>query len=218
MEFDFRDLAPKLVYNLMVSSVMPRPIALTTTCDAQGGVNAAPFSFFNVVSTHPPLLALGLEVEPNGRPKDTSLNIRETGQFVVNLVDEPLAEAMNLCATSFARGVNELEFASLATVPSKVVRPPRIEQAPVSFECETFHTLDLGGGKAVVIGKVVVFHIQDRFVQDPAKAYLDGASMKLIGRMHGRSSYTRTSDLFELKRMSVEAAIEKTDAMRERSA
>jgi flavin reductase (DIM6/NTAB) family NADH-FMN oxidoreductase RutF len=209
MEFDFRSLAPKLVYNLMVSSVMPRPIALTTSCDAEGHVNAAPFSFFNVGSTHPPLLVLGLEVELDGRPKDTSLNIRATGQFVVNLVDEPLAEAMNLCATSFPRGTNELEVTGLATLPSRVVRPPRIAEAPVSFECETYHTLDLGGGKAVQVGRVVYFHIQDRFLQDADKAYVDGAGMGLIGRMHGKASYARTTDLFELRRMSVEAALTK---------
>jgi flavin reductase (DIM6/NTAB) family NADH-FMN oxidoreductase RutF len=79
----------------------------------------------------------------------------------------------------------------------------------VSFECETYHTLDLGGGKAVQVGRVVYFHIQDRFLQDADKAYVDGAGMGLIGRMHGKASYARTTDLFELRRMSVEAALTK---------
>jgi len=202
MDFDFRTLAPKQVYNVLVSSVMPRPIALTTTVNGAGRVNAAPFSFFNVVSTHPPLIALGIEVEAGKPPKDTSRNIKATGEFVVNLVDEALVEAMNVCATDYPPDCNELNEAGLQTEPSEVVMPPRIAFSPVCFECVSYHTLDLGEGRAVQIGRVVYVRVRDDLVLDAAKAYLDGAAMKLVGRMHGRASYVRTTDMFELKRLA----------------
>lgn len=148
MNFDFSTLPAKQRYNLLISSVMPRPIALTTTVDAQGRVNAAPFSFFNVVSTDPPLVVLGIEVAEPGRPKDTARNIAQTGEFVINLVDESLADAMNVCSIDFPPGVDELSEAGLESAPSVAAKPPRVARAPVSLECRRFQSIDLGGAGA----------------------------------------------------------------------
>src|SRR5206468_7624673 len=136
-------------YKLLVSTVVPRPIALATTVDLQGRINAAPFSFFNAVSSVPPVVVLGISPgDPNNELgdgyKDTERNIRDTGEFVVNLVDEALAEQMNICAVDFPLGVGELEKAELTALPSVGVAPPRIAQAPVSFECRRITGLSLG--------------------------------------------------------------------------
>src|SRR5947207_14358475 len=121
----------------LVITVVQRPMALATTVDAAVRVNAAPFSFFNAVSSRPPVVVLGINGEgPGGGYKDTEDNIRDTGEFVVNLVDEALAERMNICAVDFPTGMGELDQAGLTAVASAEVKPPRIAEAPVSFECK----------------------------------------------------------------------------------
>ncbi len=132
MHFDLAAIPQSDAYKLLVSTVVPRPIALATTVDRAGRVNAAPFSFFNAVSSVPPIVVLGISPgagDPNGPSdgyKDTERNIRDTGEFVVNLVDEALAERMNICAVDFPSAIGELEKAGLTPVPSVGVRAPRI--------------------------------------------------------------------------------------------
>ncbi|HEV2303871.1 MAG TPA: flavin reductase family protein, partial [Stellaceae bacterium] len=136
MHFDLAQIPQSEAYKLLVATVVPRPIALATTVDAGGRVNAAPFSFFNAVSSIPPVVVLGIgggEGTPDGW-KDTERNIRDTGEFVVNLVDEALAERMNICAVDFPAEVGELDITRLTALPSAGVKPPRIAEAPVSFE------------------------------------------------------------------------------------
>jgi flavin reductase (DIM6/NTAB) family NADH-FMN oxidoreductase RutF len=135
MHFDLARIAQSDAYKLLVSTVVPRPIALATTVDAEGRVNAAPFSFFNAVSSVPPVVVLGNSPGDSAGDgwKDTERNIRDTGEFVVNLVDEALAERMNICDVAFPTGINELEKAELHPVASVEVKPPRIAEAPVSF-------------------------------------------------------------------------------------
>src|SRR5262252_2474711 len=131
MHFDLAQIPASDAYKLLVSTVVPRPIALATTVDRSGRVNAAPFSFFNAVSSIPPVVVLGISPgagEGDGY-KDTERNIRDTGEFVVNLVDEVIAERMNICAVDFPSGVGELEHADLHPVPSVEVRPPRIAES-----------------------------------------------------------------------------------------
>jgi flavin reductase (DIM6/NTAB) family NADH-FMN oxidoreductase RutF len=135
MRFDLDAIAPDIVYKLLVATVVPRPIAWVTTQSAAGVLNAAPYSFFNVMGPSPPTLVLGLMAHAQGGFKDTARNIVETGQFVVNLVPEALAPAMNVTAVDAPGGVNELDLAGLAPAPSTHVRPPRIAASPVSFEC-----------------------------------------------------------------------------------
>src|SRR5882724_3430306 len=138
-------LAHREVYNILLNAVAPRPIAWVSTLSASGQPNLAPFSFFNVVCANPPMLGFspsmrspkksGAAGEPGGEPKDTLRNIRETGEFVVNIVTFELAEAMNLSSGEYDVSINEFEVAKLASTPSKIVRPLRVAESPVSFEC-----------------------------------------------------------------------------------
>ena len=203
MLFDLAGLDAQNAYKLLVSTVVPRPIAWITTQDLDGSVNAAPFSFFNAVSGDPPVVAIGIGGRAPGDVKDTGGNIRRTGQFVVNMVSDALAEKMNITAIDFDKTVNELTEAGLTTAASAKVRPPRIAESPVSFECERLVIVEVGVDRAVVLGRVVAIHIKDEFVLDPARCYVDTPKLDLIGRMHGGGWYSRTRDRFELPRIPV---------------
>ncbi len=202
MLFDFREIPGKECYKLLVSTVTPRPIAWVVTQDAKGVLNAGAFSFFNAFSGNPPVVGIGMASYKPGRPKDSRVNILETRQFVVNLVSEENAEKMNITAIEFDQGVNELEQAGLTTVSSVRVKPPRIAESPVAMECELMQIVDLGE-TGLVLGRVLAMHIRDEFVLDAANHYIDTPKLKLIGRMHGRGWYARTSDLFEMPRIPV---------------
>jgi len=206
MHFDLARIPSTDAYKLLVSTVVPRPIALATTVDANGRVNAAPFSFFNAVSSIPPVVVLGISpgiVEDDGY-KDTERNIRDTGEFVVNLVDEALAERMNVCAVDFPAGIGELDKAELTPVPSVEVKAPRIAESPVSFECRRITGLSLGSRSTLEVGRVIHIHVRDDLV-DPERFYVETDRLRLIGRMHGRGWYARTSDLFLMERLTRDA-------------
>ena len=204
MLFDFANIPAEERYKLLVSTVVPRPIAWVVSQDAQGRVNAAPFSFFNALSGDPPVVGVGIGGRAAGEPKDTRANIRETRQFVVNLVSEETADAMNVTAIDFEFGVNELAHAGLTAVDSVCVAPPRIAESPVSLECELLHLIELGPTSGLVLGRVLAMHVRDDAVIDAAKYYVDTPQLKLIGRMHGAGWYARTSDLFQIPRIRLE--------------
>jgi flavin reductase (DIM6/NTAB) family NADH-FMN oxidoreductase RutF len=201
MLFDFAELPPRERYKLLVSTITPRPIAWIVSQSAAGRLNAAPFSFFNAFAGNPPVVGIGIGSHEPGRPKDTRANILETKQFVVNLVSEQVAEAMNITAIEFPREVEELKQAGLTTAPSLHVKPPRIAESPVAFECELLQIVELGSDSGLVLGKVLAMHVRDEFVLDERKHYIDTPNLKLIGRMHGTGWYARTSDLFEMPRI-----------------
>jgi len=203
MHFDLAKIPETEAYKLLVATVVPRPIALATTVDRDGKVNAAPFSFFNAVSSVPPVVVLGISPGVNGGDgyKDTARNIRDSGEFVVNLVSEDMAERMNICAVDFPTGTEELALAELTAVPAAEVKPPRIKESPVSFECRRITGVSLGAHSMLEIGRVIHIHIRDEFV-DASRHYVHSEKMKLIGRMHGRGWYARTSDLFLMERLS----------------
>lgn len=204
MLFDFTAISPQECYKLLVSTVTPRPIAWVVSQDANGRVNAAPFSFFNAFSGAPPVIGIGIGSHNPPTPKDTRANIRATGQFVVNLVSEENAEAMNITAIDFEPGVNELEKAGVSILPSVRVKPPRIAESPVSMECELMHIVDLGTDNGLVLGRVVAMHVRDDAVIDAARQNIDTPRLRLIGRMHGSGWYARTSDLFLMPRIPLE--------------
>jgi flavin reductase (DIM6/NTAB) family NADH-FMN oxidoreductase RutF len=201
MLFDFGKIPPREGYKLLVSTVTPRPIAWISSLNAAGQLNAAPFSFFNAFSGDPPVVGIGIGSHEPGRPKDTRRNIRETKEFVVNLVSEDTVEAMNITAIEFEPGVNEIVEAELETIPSVHVKPPRIAASPVSMECALVQIVDLGPDNGLVLGRVLAMHVRDDLVIDPAKHYIDTPRLKLIGRMHGAGWYARTSDLFKMDRI-----------------
>src|SRR6202166_4523436 len=202
MLFDFKEIPSKGCYKLLVSTVTPRPIAWVVSQDAKGLLNAAAFSFFNVFSGDPPVLAIGIASHMPGRPKDSRANILETREFVVSLVSEENAEQMNITAIEFDPRVNELEQPGLTSLPSVRVKPPRIAESPVAMECELMQIVDLGES-VLVLGRVLATHIRDDLVLDAANHYIDTPKLKLLGRMHGRGWYARTSDLFEMPRIPV---------------
>lgn len=200
MQFDMRSLPLAARYKILNSTVTPRPIAWITTLSRDGIRNAAPYSFFNAVGDDPPLLVLGLLKHPvTGLMKDTARNIVETGEYVVNLVCETDAERMNQCSIDAPAEVDEIDYAGVETVASELVKPPRIATSPVSFECRKHSAIDIGR-QTIVLGEILMAHIQDRFVLDAQKQYLDTPAMKLIGRTHGSGWYVRNSDQFKLDR------------------
>jgi flavin reductase (DIM6/NTAB) family NADH-FMN oxidoreductase RutF len=208
MRFDLAELSATERYKLLGGLVVPRPIALVTTQSQDGRVNAAPFSFFNVFAEEPPLVVLGIGIGPLGGAKDTTVNIRERGEFVINLVDEPIAEAMNLCAIDFPPKISEIEVAGLDLAPSDEVAPPRIAQAPVNLECRRYVTLEVARKRYLVIGEVLVVHVRDGLV-DAATLRVDRDAYAPIGRLFG-GGYVRTRDRFEMPRLTYRQWLEKT--------
>ena len=209
MQFDFATLQARQIYKLMASTITPRPIAWITSQDAQGRLNAAPFSFFNAFCADPPIVGVGIGSRPDGEaddpsPKDSWGNIRATKSFVVQLVDEASAGAMNRTATPFAPGENELALADIETLPSTHVAPPRIASSPVAFECLLHQEIALGDSNALILGRVLAMHVRDDAVLDAERLHIATERLGLIGRMHGAGWYARTSDLFKLDRITVE--------------
>jgi flavin reductase (DIM6/NTAB) family NADH-FMN oxidoreductase RutF len=198
MELDLENQFADRAYPILASLVTPRPIAFVTTLSADGKVNAAPFSFFNLLGAQPPILAFAPGDRDDGTPKDTALNIRATHEFVVNLVDEKIAEAMNQCAASLPYGENELVHAGLHTAPSSLVKPPRIVESPASLECVEWGTLQIGNNR-VVIGLIKYLHLRDELF-DAEKKRIHTDKLFLIGRMASPHWYCRTRDRFEMKR------------------
>ena len=198
MELDLEREFADRAYQLLVSLVTPRPIALVTTLSPDGKVNAAPFSFFNVLGAQPPIVAFAPGDRDNGAPKDTAVNVRATHEFVVNLVDETIAEAMNQCAASLPYGENELVRAGLTAAPSSLVKPPRIAEAPANLECVEWGTLQIGENR-VVIGVVKRLHLREELF-NAEKKRINTDKLFLIGRMASPHWYCRTRDRFEMIR------------------
>jgi len=198
MELDLEGKHASRGYAMLVSLVTPRPIAWVTTLNENGAVNAAPFSFFNALGGDPPIIGFAPGDRDDGSPKDTARNIRRTHDFVVNLVDEVTAEAMNRTSASLPYGVSELEQAGLTTVPSSVVGAPRIGEAPASLECKEWGTLQIGKNR-VIIGIVRRVHVRDSLI-DPEKLRIRSEDFHVIGRMASPNWYCRTRDRFEMIR------------------
>ncbi len=198
MHFDFSAMPAPDRYRLMASAITPRPIAWVTSQSKAGARNAAPFSFFNMMGSAPPIVAIGMMRRPDGTHKDSAQNMLESGEFVVNLVGEPDAQAMNLTCIDAPPGIDEITLAGLEITPSIAIAPPRIATAPVAMECRVLQSLEIGT-TTLVIGEVLHFHVRDEFY-DPATRHLDTPAMRLIGRVHGGGWYARGTDLFELAR------------------
>jgi flavin reductase (DIM6/NTAB) family NADH-FMN oxidoreductase RutF len=184
-------------YKLLTNLVVPRPIAWITTLNESGVVNLAPFSFFNAIGSDPLYVMVSIGFNDDGRPKDTAKNIEVSGEFVVNMVTEDLFEAMNISAADFPPDQSELEAAQLHTAPSFHVKTPRVAPAKVSLECKLYSAQRLGSN-SLYIGEVVMFHVAD---------HLMGPRMHVnnfapIGRLGSPSVYCRTTDRFDIARIS----------------
>ena len=196
MYFNLEESQAAVAYKLFIGLIAPRPIALITSLDEQGRLNAAPFSAFNYFSTDPPIVGVGVANKPGQEPipKDTALNIRRTGEFVVNIVTEDIAEQMNICAIDFPAEINEVEVAGFTTTPSGAVRVPRLAQAHAALECREHSTIEIGNGR-IILGRVLQVFVEDRYV-DPAGPFIQAEELHAIGRMNGLGNYVRTRDAF----------------------
>ena len=203
MDIAAAELTPDRIYKLLVSTVMPRPIALVSSLSPDGRANAAPFSFFNAFSNVPPLLVIGIEGNgrKDGKPyKDTARNIIERGEYVVNLVSRAIAEKMVVCSIDFPEQVSEFEEAGFTPRPPKQISVPGIAESPVSFECRVFNILSLPLNRSLIIGEIVHLHIDDAVIDE--NMHVDANGLDLVGRMHGAGWYATTRDRFEILRMT----------------
>lgn len=199
MELDPESLPLPERYGLMISVIEPRPIAWVSTQDSQGRLNLAPFSFFTGITAKPMSVCFAPVCNREGKKKDTLLNVEETGQFVVNVVTETLAERMNQTSADYPRGVSEFEKAGLTPEPSLKVKPPRVKESPVSLECELIKIVTVSEGPlggSLVLGRVVHARLHDAIWKDGRIHHRD---LKAVGRLEG-SWYARTGDDFEMPR------------------
>jgi flavin reductase (DIM6/NTAB) family NADH-FMN oxidoreductase RutF len=194
MNFTLANLTTNERYKLLIGTIVPRPIAWISSLNANGSVNLAPFSAFNYMGSDPALIA----VSP-AEGKQTLDNIRREKEFVVNIVNVALLEAMNLTATDFPVGTSELEIAALTAVPSLHIKAPRVASSPAQMECKLHSILEIGKNR-IVIAEVLELHVADALI-DTTKMYIDSSGLDALGRMGGAGGYSTTRDALTLGRI-----------------
>jgi len=196
LEFDPAVIERRQVYRLLTGSVVPRPIGWASTVNAKGIANLAPFSFFTVVCLVPPMISLTIGRNNDGSEKHTLKNVRETGEFCINVVTQPVWREMVDSANDVPEEESEFEKTGLTAIPSVKVKPPRVAEVPIHFECKLERVIELGPYRhPLVIGEVVYFHV------DPAcmtNGYIDMMKLGPIGRLNG-FSYTTLGEILERK-------------------
>jgi flavin reductase (DIM6/NTAB) family NADH-FMN oxidoreductase RutF len=201
MEINPTILPHQSIYKILTGSILPRPIGWISSIDIDGRPNLAPFSFFNVVCSNPPMvLFCPLVRGTDGKPKDTLNNVRATNEFVVNIVTEELIDAMNATSIEGPPDLNEFEFAGLTLTPSVTVKPPRVKESPIHFECKVKQIIDINdapGGGSIVIGTIIHIHVEERVMFGTDKINL--MALRPIGRLMA-SGYCRVTDTIELER------------------
>jgi len=197
MQLDLAHDDNPIAYKVLTALVTPRPIAWVSTRNEDGSVNVAPFSFFNVFGVNPPLLIFNCGNRPEGGPKDTALNVEREKEFVVNLVDETVVEAMNQSAAALPYGESELDLHDCTPAPSVDLRTPRVAEAPVSLECR-LHQIEQIGGNRLIYGLIGKIHVRDGLL-DPETKYIDPPSYRPVGRMQGPDGYVYCRERFALR-------------------
>ena len=200
MQFDPQELEQTAIYKLLTGAVIPRPIGWISSISEDGILNLAPFSYFNAVGDDPPHLMFST-VRSNNSNKDTLNNVLATKQFVVNMVTEDLAEQMNMTSQPIPANESEFELAGLTPIASVKVKPPRVLECKITMECELAHHYTLenskSGGATIIIGKIVMFHIDKSVLLDNYKINLE--TYKPIARLAG-SNYSKLGEIFSVKR------------------
>jgi flavin reductase (DIM6/NTAB) family NADH-FMN oxidoreductase RutF len=192
MDYAASDLTPRERYKVLTSFILPRPIAWVTSVGPTGVVNAAPFSFFNAFCEDPPLCMFAANRKPNGQDKDTFLNIQRTGEFVVNLADEPLAKAMHESSGDFPPDIGEPDYLGLKLAPSSKIAVPRLADTPWAMECKLWKMIDVNDDRRLIMGEGLHFHIRDELWDHKAmRVHMD--RYHPIGRMFA-DRYCRTDD------------------------
>lgn len=211
MELNPKDLTKKEMYKLLIGSVVPRPIAWVSTVSKDGERNLAPFSFFNVASRKPPMLSISIGPgvqEREGTVKDTLQNIRDTGEFVINIVTGPLANEMQLSSSHFAEEVDEFAKTGLTPVPGSKVKAPRMKEAPISMECKLDRIIELGEDH-LVLGELVAFNIEDSYYNN---GYINIEKLRPLGRLAG--NYSFVEKVFDLPHENLEAVMPEVEVQR----
>lgn len=202
MQFDPKELEQSAIYKLLTGSVIPRPIGWISTIDEEGINNLAPFSYFNILGDDPPHVMFSTRRDNNSN-KDTLNNVLANKQFVVNMVTENVVEAMNTTASSVASDIDEFQLAKVTPIPSVLVKPMRVKESPIHFECEMVHHYFLEdhnqGGACVVIGRIVMMHFDDKVLLDDYKINME--NYKPVSRLAG-SNYSKIGEIFSIKRNS----------------
>jgi flavin reductase (DIM6/NTAB) family NADH-FMN oxidoreductase RutF len=200
MQFNPAEMDQAAIYKLLSGAVIPRPIGWISSISADGLVNLAPFSFFNAIGDDPPHVMFST-VRTNDRNKDTLNNVLETKQFVVNMVTEEVVAQMNETANVVPHHINEFELAGLTEVPSTIVKPPRVKESPVQFECELVHHYALEnakfGGAVLMVGRIVMFHFDESVLLDNYKINME--TYRPIARLAG-ANYAKLGEVFSIKR------------------
>lgn len=188
-------------YKLLTGSIIPRPIAFVTSVADDGTINGAPFSYFNIVSSNPPLISISIQRQ-NGQQKDTARNIIAGKEFVVHIVDEQNVEKINETAASLPADQSEISLANLTLVDSEKVNIPGVKEAKVRFECSLEHSVELGGtdgqpGADLIIGKVMQYHMDEEIIFGDKK--IDPDMLKAVSRLAG-INYAKIGDVFPIER------------------
>ncbi len=192
----------KNIYKLLIGCIVPRPIAFVSTKSSEGILNLAPFSFFMGVCANPPTLAFSISQKGSGGgTKDTLANIRETKEFVVNVVSEEMGERMNITAAEFPSHIDEFKVAGFTPIASDKISVPRVKESPIQMECRLSQIVEINSsqplGASVVFGEIICFHLAEEIYDN--NFHIDIAALQPIGRLAG-NSYSRTNDRFDLVR------------------
>jgi flavin reductase (DIM6/NTAB) family NADH-FMN oxidoreductase RutF len=202
MKIDPDSLDARDVHELMVGCVTPRPIAFVSTIGADGVYNVAPFSFVTLMSMHPAVVGFAIGRRRGGSKKDTLVNIEFSRDFVINIVSESIAQAMNQASGDYPSDVDEFKEAGLTPLESDRVRPPRVAESPIHLECRLMQVMEFGAPPRIhnfVVGEILRIHVRDDLVVDGA---VKADRLNAIGRL-GEDFYCRTRDIFEMKRPAV---------------
>ena len=202
MKIDPVGLDSREIHELMVGCVTPRPIAFVSTIGEDGVYNVAPFSFFTLLSMHPPVVGFAIGRKRGGSKKDTLVNIEFSRDYVINVVSEAIAPAMNQASGDYPSHVDEFKEAGLTPVASDLVKPPRVAESPIQIECRLMQIMEFGVFPRIhnfIVGEVLAVHVQDDLIVD---GVIKSDRLKAVGRL-GEDLYCRTGDLFEMKRPSL---------------
>lgn len=200
MEIDPQETSQKNIYKILTGAVIPRPIGWISSISEDGIPNLAPFSFFNAVGEDPPHVMFST-VRTGDKNKDTLNNVLATKQFVVNMATEELVEAMNATSIELPPDGNEFEYAGLTPIPSVKVKPFRVKESPITFECELVHHYSLedhkNGGATIMVGRIVMFHVDESVLLDDYKINME--TYRPVARLAG-SNYAKLGEIFSIKR------------------
>lgn len=200
-QIDPATLTERENYKFLIGTIIPRPIAFVTSMNDEGVVNAAPFSFFNIVSSNPPMISVSVQRKA-GEQKDTARNITANQQFVVHIVDEEIVEEVNKTAANLASHESELDYTALTLIPSTSVRVPAVKEAKVRFECELIEHVPLGGedghsGCDLLIGRIVQYHIDEKLRDE--NGHIDPHALNAMSRLAG-NDYASIGKLLTIAR------------------